>query len=510
MLREEIFYNCGLPVNVLVANIREYPIHFHSDIEVAYVLSGKVSLKNGCSTHTLNKGDIYILNDKELHSYDSGGADNMVLLLQLDISYFSNYYEDFRNCFFIADINCENDGSLEILRGILARIMMEVMQKRYAFEHRVIECAHNLISYLMSDFRHFLMEDGKFVNGIRRKGNKTLADRMHRITDYLYENYPRKLTLEEVAATERLSTFYLSHAIKEATGLSFQDLLSFIRVEESEKLLLGTNKKISLVADECGFSAVRYYMKHFYKWFGMAPSEYRKKYRGKVIGRETMADYEQCGTAAIEEAVRSQMKGIYKEYVGEDAPEPKIFNIDIHDCMAGKRQKSGFPEELFEKEEMKVAARPFNLFKNLNEQIFFASGLCMVSTSALSCSNVSNLSVLIYNFDDDFHEKLTAAGRDGLIERLKACDKESEVLIRCIGISGNFRITRYKMTRQNVISACEEGARAPGALNKRQALLNSWGTLPNIETGEIAVSDTLSLRSTLRGFSAELILIDRK
>ena len=65
------------------------------------------------------------------------------------------------------------------------------------------------------------------------------------------------MCIRDSASREHLSIYYLSHVIKEATGLSFQDLLSFIRVEESEKLLLGTNKKIGAIAEETGFSAVR-------------------------------------------------------------------------------------------------------------------------------------------------------------------------------------------------------------------------------------------------------------
>ena len=114
-----------------------------------------------------------------------------------------------------------------------------MLQKGYGYEHKVIESTHNLIACLMSDFQYFVMEDGKFKNESRNKGNKILAGRLNRITDYMYDNYSRKLTLGEIADNEHLSIYYLSHIIKEATGLSFQDLLSYIRVEESEKLLLG-------------------------------------------------------------------------------------------------------------------------------------------------------------------------------------------------------------------------------------------------------------------------------
>lgn len=138
----------------------------------------------------------------------------------------------------------------------------------------------------------------------------------------MYDNYYRKLTLSEIADREHLSIYYLSHIIKEATGLSFQDLLSYIRVEESEKLLLGTNKKIGAIADETGFSAVRYYIKHFEQWFGMHPLEYRKKYIGKIISREIEAKYRKASPAQIENAIRKQVKGVYADYADRLKAKP--------------------------------------------------------------------------------------------------------------------------------------------------------------------------------------------
>ena len=46
MLKEKSIYKDELPVNVVVANIEEYPIHFHDDMEVVYVLEGTVILRN--------------------------------------------------------------------------------------------------------------------------------------------------------------------------------------------------------------------------------------------------------------------------------------------------------------------------------------------------------------------------------------------------------------------------------------------------------------------------------
>ena len=232
MLKEKIIYKDQLPVNVVTADIDEYPIHFHDDMEVVYILEGSVIMRNGYYTYTLKQGDIYIINDREMHSFEKTGERNMVMMLQLDLAYFSRYYDNLKNNFFVTDMEDDSDESLEVLRTIMARIMMEVLQKGYGYEHKVIESTHNLIACLMSDFQYFVMEDGKFKNESRNKGNKILAGRLNRITDYMYDNYSRKLTLSEIADREHLSIYYLSHIIKEATGLSFQDLLSVVFVHD--------------------------------------------------------------------------------------------------------------------------------------------------------------------------------------------------------------------------------------------------------------------------------------
>ncbi|MEG0157262.1 MAG: AraC family ligand binding domain-containing protein, partial [Anaerovoracaceae bacterium] len=70
MLKEKITYKDELPINILVAEIEEYPIHFHDELEVVYILKGKVKLRNGYYSYELKQGDIFILNDREIHSFN--------------------------------------------------------------------------------------------------------------------------------------------------------------------------------------------------------------------------------------------------------------------------------------------------------------------------------------------------------------------------------------------------------------------------------------------------------
>ncbi len=511
MLKEKIVYKDELPINVITANIDEYPIHFHDDMEVIYVLDGSIKLRNGYYTYVLKKGDIFILNDREMHSFENTGEDNMVMMLHMDLTYFSRYYDNLRNNFFVTDMEDDNDESLYVLKTILARIMMEVIQKGYGYEDKVIESTHNLIACLMSDFQYFVMEDGRFKNESRNKGNKILAGRLNRITDYMYDNYNRKLTLNEIADREHLSIYYLSHIIKEATGLSFQDLLSYIRVEESERLLLGTNKKIGAIADETGFSAVRYYIKHFEHWFGMHPQKYREKYIGKIISREIAAKYTLCSPAKIEEAIKRQVKGVYADYADRVRMKPVIVDVDVYDDFA--EIKKGEPElaEIMARPVNSILAQPYNMLMELGENLVASGNNYVVTTKDRFPDKLESLSILVYNFDENTFKALGKIGTDADLRKIVSnYDGEAEFLIRCTGMAGEFRILRYRLESDNILMQIDGKGKAGAGEHARDSLANKILTEPVISSASYTSSDALSIRSIFKGIGAELILIDSK
>ncbi len=511
MLKEKIFYKNGLPVNVITANIEEYPIHFHDDIEVVYVLGGSIIMRNGYYTYKLKQGDIFIVNDREMHSFERTDEDNMVMMLQLDLAYFSRYYDSLRHCFFVTDSDDETDESLETLRSILARIMMEVIQKGQGYEHKVIESTHNLIANLISDFQYFVMEDGRFKNETRNKGNKILAGRLNRITDYMYDNYNRKLTLGEIAKNEHLSIYYLSHIIKEATGLSFQDLLNYIRVEESEKLLLGTNKKIGAIAEETGFSAVRYYIKHFENWFGMHPLEYREKYINKIFSREIEARYDLCSPSKIEDAIRFQVKGVYADYIDKIRTKPVIVDIDIHDDESEITGDTSQIEGIMNRPANKVLAEPYRRLMEMKENIIRSGSNFVVTTRDKFPGPLNSLSILVYSFDDQLIESLKEIkNQSELLKIAEEYDEKMEFLIRSNGLDGEYRILRWRLDSHVIKGMIGKAMDSKKQNDPRKALVEELEIEPSVYSETVICSDALSIRSILEGVGAELVLIDRQ
>lgn len=506
MLKEKIMYKDELHVDVLTANIIEYPTHFHDDPEVIYVLSGNITLKDGYYTYDLAEGDIFVLNDRDIHSIEDRDGDNMVMMLHLDMKYFSRYYDDFRDTFFSVDMQEDSRESVEVLRSILGRIMAEVLQKGQGYEHKVIESAHNLISCLMSDFGYTVENEAE--GDSPRRSRRILSERLNRIVDYMYENYSRKLTLSEIAENEGLSIYYLSHIIKEATGLSFQDLLSYIRVEESEHMLLNTGRKMGAIAEETGFSAVRYYIKHFENWFGMHPLEYRKKYAGKTVTRESGARYRRCSPVDIEEAVRKQMKGMPAEYEESAGARPVIIDIDLEDTER-HGDLSGDLSAMMKRGVNEILADPYEKFVQLGGEIIEEGADHMISATVKD-GVVESMSILLYNFDENvIHSLKRIHTENDLLRVVRNFGDEVEFLVRCNGLSGDFKVLRYRLERDNFMMRLTSSIEGSEDESRRDDLIKRMLSAPGISTGTYTIADVLSIRATFRGVGAELILIDR-
>lgn len=273
MLFEKITYQDDFPININIANIDEYPLHYHQDIEFVYVLKGEVSLKNGYCYYTLKEGDIFTNAGHEVHSLMSTGKDNVVALIQISTRHFSQYFPTLSKSCYRTYSNNPTSKKHDNLREKLLQILLQYSIKSFNYKSECTYLMVDVIKLLEKFFNLFAFEGNVVINF--ESSDLITVERISRIINYIYQYYAQRITLEDLAEIEHLSTFYLSHIIKNCTGMNFRDFLCFARVEWSEIELLDTNKKISQVARDVGFSTTAYYEKHFEKWFKRTPAEHR-------------------------------------------------------------------------------------------------------------------------------------------------------------------------------------------------------------------------------------------
>ncbi len=281
MLFEKLSYQDDFPINITIASIDEYPIHYHQDTEFIYVLKGKINLKNGYCVYTLHEGDVFVNAGHEVHSMRAvDGEENIVVLIQISTRYFSQYFPELGKACYRTYSKKNNNPRLDVLCEMLLQIILQYNIKSFNYKNECIRLMKDVIDYMDKYFNLFVFEGDVVIN--MESVDQISIDRISRIINYIYQNYAEKIKLEELASMEHLSMFYVSHIIKNCTGKNFREFLCFARVERSEILLLDTNKKISQIAKEVGFSTTAYYEKYFLKWFKRTPEEHRAYYQPLV------------------------------------------------------------------------------------------------------------------------------------------------------------------------------------------------------------------------------------
>ena len=282
MRKEYVEYLKDLPIKIQLANIMKYPFHWQDSIEILFVLKGTITVGIENETYILEEREIEIINSNEILKIESNDPENLVLIIDIDPNFFERYYNDAKDTFYYtnsSDDNAQETEEYYVLRTYLSILLYEAVAKLDDYEDSIEENLLSMMYHLLNNFHYLIYEEEDL------KDDEYQLERYHRIVKYISNNYMDKVTLQNIAEKEFLSTQYLSYKLKEVFGHTFNEYLNKVRVEESTKLLLETDLNISEISFEVGFSHVRYYNKHFKIHYNMTPMQYRKKYK---VSREEL------------------------------------------------------------------------------------------------------------------------------------------------------------------------------------------------------------------------------
>lgn len=132
MRKEYVEYMKDLPINIYLASIEEYPLHWQDSIQIIFVLKGSLDVGIENEIYTLEEKEIEIINSNEVYSFSSKEGDNLVLVLNIDPNFFERYYDDAKEIFYYTN-SSEDDIQTEEqyyeLRRYISILLYEVVSK---------------------------------------------------------------------------------------------------------------------------------------------------------------------------------------------------------------------------------------------------------------------------------------------------------------------------------------------------------------------------------------------
>lgn len=95
-----------------------------------------------------------------------------------------------------------------------------------------------------------------------------------RVKGYIRANYMQPIRVEELAKQMNLDRRYLSRLFKSQTGVSIQEYLVRVRLEESTRLLR-QDRSVRETASLCGYEDVSNYSRMFKRRYGISPAQWK-------------------------------------------------------------------------------------------------------------------------------------------------------------------------------------------------------------------------------------------
>ena len=106
--------------------------------------------------------------------------------------------------------------------------------------------------------------------------DKSLAQ-ISTIVDYITANATEALSMGELSRRVGMSESQFSRYFRRATGNTFTDFVSRLRIARACQLLMETDRYISNVCYDCGFNNVANFNRRFLEIKGMTPKEFRRQ-----------------------------------------------------------------------------------------------------------------------------------------------------------------------------------------------------------------------------------------
>ena len=262
-------------VTAFLVRLQERVTHIHRELELGLVLDGAITLRTQQQTSVISKGDIYLVNRMEPHEFASEGNGALLIAIQFPTKLPQGFQAPGSHYRYRGEPNLrqaleENREAYRLLCDTCVELAYSFLRQQPNDEFHCFSLSASLMDQLHRALPWKLL-DSEDYSVIKQRANRIMA-----ITDYIDQNFQRKLLLGEIARREGLSLTYLSHFFKEALGMSFQEYLNQKRFEYACRLLFTTDRRILDISLSSGFSDVRYFNQAFLEQYGCTPKEYRK------------------------------------------------------------------------------------------------------------------------------------------------------------------------------------------------------------------------------------------
>lgn len=261
----------------------DVPWHWHEEIELMYVVRGKVRCAVKERRFLVQEGEALFINSGVPHSFYQEGMESYEeydivfhpRLLYGDVG--SVFYEKYLSVL----IRCGDlsgyvfRGEQEWQREVIRRLRSAVElcgEEREFYESGVREELMHICTELL--------RRNPDKTCLVRKTSSLWTERAEQMLDYFHQHFQEKVTLDELAAQASLCKRECQRIFRAVLGITPTEYFEQYRLGMAVNRLLATDDTVSEIAQNSGFQSSSYFSKLFRRRYGMTPTQFRNRKRG--------------------------------------------------------------------------------------------------------------------------------------------------------------------------------------------------------------------------------------
>jgi len=279
LTREDLFEDPTLPLQVYIRDPQpKFPMHSHGFDELVIILKGTAKHVINEQEFPVRAGDVFVIAQNHKHQYQQmhGLALANILfdpealgIAQWDIRALPGFHALFSlEPAFRAQHNFKSrlqlsENQLNQINEVARDLTRETEQRNPGYRVMAKGLFMQLVVALS---RAYSAEPTEESLDLLRIGDAIAHIETH---------YTEKVTLEELAEKSHLSKRHFLRIFHDCIGRSPIDHLMHVRTQKAAELLRHTDRTITDIAFDCGFSDGNYFTRCFRKTTGETPRQYR-------------------------------------------------------------------------------------------------------------------------------------------------------------------------------------------------------------------------------------------
>ncbi len=259
----------------------EIGAHYHEYIEIIYVLEGTFMASVSGYEFSISDGDLLLVNSKEPHAFRLFPLCRYICLQFDPYVLFSTSRTTFEARYIMPFIMSTSSPQRVISSNELTKTNVgslvedahnEYSSRKYGFELAVRADICQIFLWFLRKW-HAQGLDLGMTSNMRNED----INRLESVLTFIDQNYMNTVSAEKMASLCNMSYSYFSRFFKASIGKTFSEYLTYIRVTEAEKLLVRTDKNVSQIAMETGFSNASYFITQFKRHRRMTPKKFKQR-----------------------------------------------------------------------------------------------------------------------------------------------------------------------------------------------------------------------------------------